>query len=790
MNPLSFLAHPRMPLVRDFTLAVLAVLGLFFALTVHGYEQSFYRQIIALFLLLTLIMVKLYGSYNTRLSLPGNSFSLWFSAFTGWVLLSMAWSPIPGGSFLSALTFSFGLLAMLLSFWANERQWFFFRSLLIPLALLVVAATSYQAFVLKVARPAGFLMNWNTNSAFLGAILLPYCAVYLYQMTQWPMDTSGNKATQNPLAPRKRATAVKLSRHTGMDCRYPEHREVNLARPPWPLGSGIPCRNDGFFLNLVAALKRAGLGAIESRFISTVPYKLGLLGLFLASCGFGMSLGQGRGSLFALAIGLAVLFFAYRNEKRAYWGIGLTLAWVVGGYALGDLSHGGMLAGRLSTMGTAEGLTDVHNLGSGREYLWAAGWRMYLDRPWLGWGIGLYKWLYPRYRSPLQVEDGHFAHNDYLQFLIELGPLGLLLCLAWVAALFWLGWRLFRATLAPGPRFTDLGLVLACFAMLLQATVDFHLYHSPMLFLLGAYAGRLAWRYSQPDGQNPLAHHLCKMGVSSSPLCKRGVGGIYSRNDEQKTVSTVLTERIGMRAISIPLSEKFTKTGYFSILTAITLFLGLGLFNLEIGYRAIRDVHLGKPPLTVFKQCAKARDILPFIEDFQSCQGWLILTLIKNEPDKVPLADRDRLIRYALQGLDEAILRDPISPYNHQWKAELLLLVSGNPDEIIDHLRQSLVLNPYQLDVRLELADTLEKKGDVEQAKQVLAQALGKAYIAKVDDVKAYWRKVDGWIGDTAAFTTQRQAVQQQRQWLDSLKPDTNAKKDYIFTLPDIGWKP
>ena len=46
--------------------------------------------------------------------------------------------------------------------------------------------------------------------------------------------------------------AIKLNRHTGMDCRYPEHREVNLACPPWPLGSGIPCRNDGFFLNLMA----------------------------------------------------------------------------------------------------------------------------------------------------------------------------------------------------------------------------------------------------------------------------------------------------------------------------------------------------------------------------------------------------------------------------------------------------------------------------------------------------------------------------------------------------------
>ncbi len=49
--------------------------------------------------------------------------------------------------------------------------------------------------------------------------------------------------------------AIKLNRHTGMDCRYPEHREVNLARPPWPIGSGTPCRNDGFFLNLMAVTR-------------------------------------------------------------------------------------------------------------------------------------------------------------------------------------------------------------------------------------------------------------------------------------------------------------------------------------------------------------------------------------------------------------------------------------------------------------------------------------------------------------------------------------------------------
>ena len=56
-----------------------------------------------------------------------------------------------------------------------------------------------------------------------------------------------NSAILNfPLTP----NVVELSRHNGGDCRYPEHREVNVgagsepAPAPWHLGSGNPCRND------------------------------------------------------------------------------------------------------------------------------------------------------------------------------------------------------------------------------------------------------------------------------------------------------------------------------------------------------------------------------------------------------------------------------------------------------------------------------------------------------------------------------------------------------------------
>jgi type I restriction enzyme M protein len=44
---------------------------------------------------------------------------------------------------------------------------------------------------------------------------------------------------------RSEQSAADSERHTGRDCRYPEHRDVSNSSHPWPLGSGNPCRNDG-----------------------------------------------------------------------------------------------------------------------------------------------------------------------------------------------------------------------------------------------------------------------------------------------------------------------------------------------------------------------------------------------------------------------------------------------------------------------------------------------------------------------------------------------------------------
>ncbi len=49
-----------------------------------------------------------------------------------------------------------------------------------------------------------------------------------------------------------KASAVEISRHSGMDCRNPDCMDASSSDHPWSLGSGAPCRNDEISLNSTA----------------------------------------------------------------------------------------------------------------------------------------------------------------------------------------------------------------------------------------------------------------------------------------------------------------------------------------------------------------------------------------------------------------------------------------------------------------------------------------------------------------------------------------------------------
>jgi O-antigen ligase len=113
------------------------------------------------------------------------------------------------------------------------------------------------------------------------------------------------------------------------------------------------------------------------------------------------------------------------------------------------------------------------------------GWQ---GRAWVGFGAGSYRWISPPYQAqqPELRKDGKLfyraihAHNDWLEMLAEWGVLGLLPVLA---ALGWLGRRLFRAFRPGHPETFPLALALILLAA--HASVDLLFWFTPLMFTAG-----------------------------------------------------------------------------------------------------------------------------------------------------------------------------------------------------------------------------------------------------------------------------------------------------------------
>jgi tetratricopeptide (TPR) repeat protein/predicted membrane protein len=68
---------------------------------------------------------------------------------------------------------------------------------------------------------------------------------------------------------------------------------------------------------------------------------------------------------------------------------------------------------------------------------WTAAWQMFLARPWLGVGWSNFGLHYPRYRLPVAAEEIQEPHNFFIRWLTELGIIGALLGVAWLARMWW-----------------------------------------------------------------------------------------------------------------------------------------------------------------------------------------------------------------------------------------------------------------------------------------------------------------------------------------------------------------
>jgi len=132
-------------------------------------------------------------------------------------------------------------------------------------------------------------------------------------------------------------------------------------------------------------------------------------------------------------------------------------------------------------------------------------WRIFLDHPVLGTGLGTLQQVYPPYETLYDGKIVNHTHNDYLEALAETGMLGGLCC-AWILVAAF-GGALRHLQLEGSPFASTLHLcgLTACCGLLIHSLVDFNL-HIPSNLLLFLLMALLASSEIVPDEKGSVAH--------------------------------------------------------------------------------------------------------------------------------------------------------------------------------------------------------------------------------------------------------------------------------------------
>lgn len=126
---------------------------------------------------------------------------------------------------------------------------------------------------------------------------------------------------------------------------------------------------------------------------------------------------------------------------------------------------------------------------------------MVAEQPWLGRGAGTFYTTFPQHASPQTRLYYDHAHNDYVQLAVEVGLIGLALLAVTVVCSVARALQVLHRPLTPSDLGLALGVLMAVFAALVQAFVDFH-FQIPANALLFVVVLAIPWllrRQPKPD---------------------------------------------------------------------------------------------------------------------------------------------------------------------------------------------------------------------------------------------------------------------------------------------------
>ena len=137
-------------------------------------------------------------------------------------------------------------------------------------------------------------------------------------------------------------------------------------------------------------------------------------------------------------------------------------------------------------------------------------WRIFLDHPFVGTGLGTLQLVYPPYESLYDGKIVNHTHNDYLEVLAETGLLGGICCTCFLGGLLVQSLERLRQFNNSFSGALQLSGLVACSGFLVHSLVDFNL-HIPanaLLFLLMAHLATAEIQQTgQPATSRRRSHH-------------------------------------------------------------------------------------------------------------------------------------------------------------------------------------------------------------------------------------------------------------------------------------------
>ena len=325
-----------------------------------------------------------------------------------------------------------------------------------------------------------------------------------------------------------------------------------------------------------------------------------------------------------------------------------------------------------------------------RWIIWQGAWSLWQSSPWYGIGIFNFMHFYPAFSLPGDGSLLQYAHNDFLQLLIETGLLGALILLS---ILLVIGYPFIRYGLQQKQLDAERHIrLVVCFTALLSFTlhsaVDFNFYVPSMNLLLGCYLGCL--------------HRLLK----------------------QAQLITTRTINFSNR------SKKIAN----SLLGLSFLFISInwGQLVLMSYYNARTEEAMQKNEYQLALKENQHALALRETAELYSQRADILLQLGQNAKREIKLHQFTKL---ANQAIDKAMAINPFyaHPYAQRALAQLLL---NNPQQAQVFFYQAMRKDPHNSLSRLTFCRLLVAQQELKEAQEILEQGLN--YPIPADQAELY----------------------------------------------------